>query len=297
MPRLPGARRQPLDGRVHERVTLTSEEPFVERVCGSLSVPHDVNVRHALYKVYWAMRARITPGLRYSQDLYEDILGAYVTRETRWVDLGCGHQVLPSWRPEEEDRLVKRCRVIVGVDYDLPSLLKHRSIRLKVRADMTRLPFADESFDLVTANMVVEHLDNPDTQFREVGRVLRPGGVFIFHTPNALGYFTMLARVIPRPIKLRFVYLLDGRTPEDVFPAYYRANSRRRIELLARMTGLQVERFKLLVSDAMFASVPPLAFVELLWLRMLMTRHFKPLRTNIIVVMRKRARTPMAAAV
>jgi SAM-dependent methyltransferase len=137
--------------------------------------------------------------------------------------------------------------------------------------------------------MVVEHLDNPDTQFREVSRVLRPGGVFLFHTPNALGYFTMLARVVPRPIKLRFVYLLDGRTPEDVFPAYYRANSRRRIERLAHMTGLQVERFTLLVTDAMFAPVPPLAFVELLWLRILMTRHFKPLRTNIIAVMRKQA--------
>ena len=62
-------------------------------------------------------------------------------------------------------------------------------------------------------------------------------------------------------------------------------------------TGLQVGRFKLLVSDAMFASVPPLAFVELLWLRILMTRHFKPLRTNSIVVMRKRAGTPVAMAV
>ena len=87
-----------------------------------------------------------------------------------------------------------------------------------------------------------------------------------------------------------FSLLLDGRTADDVFPAFYRANSRWRIEELARATGLRVEEFRLIVSDAMFAPVPPLAVLELLWLRLLMTRPLRPLRTNIIAVLTKESR-------
>ena len=244
----------------------------------------------ALYKVYWAMRGVITPRLRYSQYLYEDVLHSHVGRGTRWLDLGCGHQILPSWRAREEELIVERPRVVVGLDYDLPSLQKHRTIRCKVRGDMTRLPFGEGTFDLATANMVVEHLDDPGAQFAEITRVLKLGGRFIFHTPNALGYFAMLARLAPQPIKLKFVRLLDGRTPDDVFPAFYRANSRWRIEELARATGLRIQEFRPIVSDAMFALVPPLALLELLWLRLLVTRPLRPLRTNIIAVLTKESR-------
>lgn len=39
-----------------------------------------------------------------------------------------------------------------------------------------RSPFVDASFDLVVAVSVIEHADDPDAVFREVHRVLRPGG-------------------------------------------------------------------------------------------------------------------------
>ena len=253
-------------------------------------------LRRALENIYWAMRGVITPGLEYPQYLYEEVLKSLVRPDTDWLDLGCGHQVLPSWRENQERTLVAGCRTVVGLDYDLHSLTKHRSIRRKVQGDMGRLPFADEAFDLVTANMVVEHLDRPRVQFAEIHRVLRPGGRFLFHTPNALGYFALMARLVPRPIKLKLVYLLDGRAPDDVFPVFYRANSRRRIAALAASTGLRVDRLRLVVSDAMFATVPPLALIELLWLRVLMTEHFRAIRTNIIALMTKETGVAVARA-
>jgi len=45
-----------------------------------------------------------------------------------------------------------------------------------VAADMTRLPFADGSFDCVTCGWVIEHLPDPRPGLAEMGRVLRPGG-------------------------------------------------------------------------------------------------------------------------
>jgi SAM-dependent methyltransferase len=245
-----------------------------------------MNVREPLLKVYWSMRGVIAPTLRYSQYAYEELLTREIHRDTRWLDLGCGHQVLPAWMLPEEQRLVSTCSRVVGLDYDWPSLLTHRSIRHRLRGDMARLPFRDGSFNLVTANMVVEHLDDPDLQFREVSRVLAPGGKFIFHTPNAHSYGTLMTRLVPGPLRVRLATLLDGRPMGDVFPAYYRANSRRRVEALGLSTGLRVA-LTLLLTDAIFECVPPLAFLELLWLRLLMTRPLEAWRTTIMAVMTK----------
>jgi ubiquinone/menaquinone biosynthesis C-methylase UbiE len=46
-------------------------------------------------------------------------------------------------------------------------------------ADMYRLPFTDDRFDLITANMLVHYADEPETLIGEAARVLRPGGRLI----------------------------------------------------------------------------------------------------------------------
>lgn len=120
--------------------------------------------------------------------------------------LVCGHSILPRWRANEELQLVKTCKAIFGIDYDLPSLKAHRNITKKLRGDVTSLPFRSEAFDLVTANMVVEHLDNPNEQFREISRILRPKGVFLFHTPNAYGYGVILSKFVPEWLKQAYLF-------------------------------------------------------------------------------------------
>ena len=55
-----------------------------------------------------------------------------------------------------------------------------------VRAGAAALPFAGETFDAVVACLVFEHIDDVDGAIAEVGRVLRPGGRFLYFLNHPL---------------------------------------------------------------------------------------------------------------
>ena len=114
-----------------------------------------MSLRTRLFNVYWTLRRAIVPNLRYSQYSYEESLKRHVTPSVEWVEIGCGHSILPSWRANEERQLVKTCKAIFGIDYDLSSLKAHPNITKKLRGDVTKLPFRSEAFDLVTSLRVV----------------------------------------------------------------------------------------------------------------------------------------------
>lgn len=243
--------------------------------------------RSRCYELYWRVRGWIAPRLKYSQYLYEDVVSGRLQSSTRWLELGCGHSILPKWRLNQEKELVGRCRFIAGLDCDLPSLKVHQTISRRVRGDITKLPFRDSSFDLVTMNMVVEHLDDPEWQFQDVHRVLAPGGVLIFHTPNAFGYGVLMARLVPDWPKRKIVGIVEGRPDGDIFKTFYRCNTEKRIRQVGSTAGFQVLDVKMIVTDAILVSVPPLFVPELVWIRALMTKPLKSLRTNIIGILQK----------
>src|SRR5436190_1689026 len=83
------------------------------------------------------------------------------------------------------------------------------------RASGEALPFTDGVFDLVTANMVLEHVAEPERLFREVERVLVPGGRFLIHTPNLHGYTTAVTRLLPDALLAPLAFLLHRRQSED----------------------------------------------------------------------------------
>ena len=233
---------------------------------------------------------------RNSQFLYAETLESILPRATSWLDLGCGHQVLPDWVPADRISRLAAGLSIVGADGDLASLRQHTGIALKVAANIERLPLADRSFDLVTANMVLEHVATPGGVFAEVSRVLRPGGRFVLHTPNVQGYTTMLARTIPGGLRPRVAGILQGRRPEDVYPTHYRANSLSTLRALAAASSLQELDLRTVASSAQLFRVPVAGWLENQWLRLIARNSLSRLRPCIIGVFAKRSVDPVREA-
>jgi SAM-dependent methyltransferase len=84
------------------------------------------------------------------------------------------------------------CRRLMDAGYRVvacelrPELFRLEGVECR-KVDATRgLPFGDAEFDVVLAVEVVEHMDAHGRFFDEVRRVLKPGGRFIFTTPNIL---------------------------------------------------------------------------------------------------------------
>ena len=114
----------------------------------------------------------------------------------RVLDVGCRAGALTRSYLEGND--------VVGVDVDREALEEAADLGITtVWADAQRpLPFRDESFDVVVAGEVLEHLADPAAFLAEAHRLLRPGGTLVGSVPN--GY----------RLKNRLTFLL-GRNPSD----------------------------------------------------------------------------------
>jgi ubiquinone/menaquinone biosynthesis C-methylase UbiE len=248
------------------------------------------NLRTNLFRFYNWAQPLIVPGLRNAQFAYKETLETKLLPETRWLDIGCGRRLFPPWMPQSEQiqiAMTGKVNATFGLDPDFASLRDNRFVQYRVQGDSSALPFAGDSFDLLTANMVVEHVANPVALLSEAFRVLKPNGFFLFHTPNLLSYATLTARIVPEAFKVGLIRYLEGRKGEDVFPTLYRMNTPEQVEKLASAAGFAVVELKRTESSAQAVMLGPLVILELLWIRMLRLRTLSNLRSNLIVILQK----------
>jgi ubiquinone/menaquinone biosynthesis C-methylase UbiE len=99
------------------------------------------------------------------------------------LDAGCGNGRYGKYilRRADADAFI--------ASFDLSQrMLKRASKRNRgsrihyVSADLTKLPYADDSFDAIVCGWVLEHLPDPRHGLKELKRILRPGGKMLLMT-------------------------------------------------------------------------------------------------------------------
>jgi SAM-dependent methyltransferase len=171
--------------------------------------------------------------------LFERRVESLIGPDTRvLLDAGCGRTV-PVLR-----KFQGKVGHLIGVELvpftDVPPGIETHN------ADLGALPLADASVDLIMSRSVFEHLTDPESVYRELARVLRPGGRIVFLTANLWDYGTQVARLVPNRLHGKVVKAVEGRAEEDTFPTAYKTNTRADVDRLARRCGLRVDGFEYL---------------------------------------------------
>jgi ubiquinone/menaquinone biosynthesis C-methylase UbiE len=150
------------------------------------------------------------------------------------------------------------------------------------------IPFPNNTFHIVVADNVAEHLPTPEEVFFEVSRVLKPGGVFIMKTPNLFHYMPTIARFTPTGFH-RFFNKLRGRAFQDTFPTQYRCNTSSALRRLARSSGLILESVEYIESRPEYLRIAvPLYMLGVLYERAVNTvPGLRGLRLVLIAKLRK----------
>jgi ubiquinone/menaquinone biosynthesis C-methylase UbiE len=110
--------------------------------------------------------------------LMRRLLAEHLARpDRRILDIGCGaganaFELSSFGRVTASDRSL-----------DALAFVRSRGISDVVAAEAPEMPFADASFDIVTAYDVVEHVSDDCRFVTELARVLAPGGALAIHVP------------------------------------------------------------------------------------------------------------------
>lgn len=168
--------------------------------------------------------------------LFRDRISEHLSSTTVLLDLGAGAGIV-------EQMNFKGCAArVYGVDLD-ERVMSNPMLDEGRISDAGEIPYGDAFFDVVFSDNVVEHLQDPTSVFREVYRVLKPGGVFLFKTPNKFHYMPLIARLTPHRFH-QLINKLRGRASVDTFPTLYRANSAGAVLSIAHAVGFTVERLE-----------------------------------------------------
>lgn len=184
---------------------------------------------------------------------YTDVDGTIVfyTRiaallEPEWtvLDVGCGpgvYAIDPVPYRRQLRTLRGRVRRVIGLDPDPaaalnPFLDEFRQITGPL------WPVEPSTVDLLIADQVLEHVDDPAGFFAECARAVRVGGLLCLRTSNLRSYVGLAARLVPnRYHRAVLRNVQNERASGDVYPTRFRCNTVGRVRQALRGAGFDAQ--------------------------------------------------------
>lgn len=174
---------------VYDRLYNTPGRYYIVKClkCNLLQTyPKPTNIAELYPPEYGAYKPlKDTPILSLLQKIYRRVFdtGAYYTPDlpvgSKILEIGCGSGQFIS-------RIIKKGWDIHALDISLNAIKHVEKLGVKTyHGDLIQARFKDSTFDAIFAWAVVEHIENLIDTLKEIRRVLKPNGIFIFNIPNA----------------------------------------------------------------------------------------------------------------
>ena len=180
------------------------------------------------------------------------------------VDLGAGQGALSVWADSAGFQTT-------AVDFNKGNFVAD-SINF-VQANLNQpLPIADDSFDVVAALEVIEHLENSYALLREISRILKPGGYAVVSTPNESSLAARLSYLLSG-FYSDAAYVMRVPGPGDFYNPHVNCLPLPTLEYAWRRAGLTMEKFEVSRYRPLACLLWPF-LAPMQWLK-LATRHHK----------------------
>lgn len=186
---------------------------------------------------------------------FHSLCEKHIPRGSRILEVGAG----PS-NPTSE--FLSWIGELHGVDID-PAVYTNSALRTANKIENDRYPFSDHSLDAWVSDYVLEHVEYPACHLAEVNRVLKPGGIYLFRTPNRYHYVSIVSNYTP----LWFHRLISNRirnlprNAHDPYPTFYRFNDQRTITAAAQKIGMEIVEFHLVEKEPSYGMSSRLMFL------------------------------------
>lgn len=111
------------------------------------------------------------------RQLLQTMIERFVSEPNRIADIGCGTGA--------NFQMLQGFGSVVGVDFAEQAIAycHQRQLNATAVAGLPHLPFRDETFDLVCALDVIEHIADDTAAVREMTRICRPGATLLLTVP------------------------------------------------------------------------------------------------------------------
>ena len=156
-----------------------------------------------------------------------------IKKESKVLDYGAGRG---SWS-DDKSKFRKKTRTLQGevdkiyaCDID-EAVLLNKNVDEILMIEDGKVNAPNEFFDIVIADYVLEHINDPVAFTNEIDRLLKPGGWFCARTPHKYCLVSIFASIIKNKLhKSVLKYVQPNRNEVDIFPTYYKLNTLNKVD-------------------------------------------------------------------